>query len=348
MGVLRPRIQEVTSYQQIIDTLETFQDAGYHELVTTLKTYSMDQDGYRYEIFRGLGGKRDFEELLEFTEAEGIEFSYFLDYVRSYSDRSRQHAQTLSKREIFHIELSWMYFVHTINDSNLYRGYAEDDIDEFNDIGINAIAMNGLDRALYTSWDDEVLLSGINESRVEAMLTQFIDAQMHIGLYNPDSYLYPYVSRYYDAPISSSDFAIASASVPFVNLVLGGYVDMYSPYLNFASNETYTLLRLVEFGIYPSYVLTGGSTYDLKQTNASNIYISEYEVLQNRIATYYSFINEGLTATIGKEMIDHSFVAEGVVLVEYDDGTEILINYNDEYQIYDTTIIPAEGYVVVS
>ena len=125
-------------------------------------------------------------------------------------------------------------------------------------------------------------------------------------------------------------------------------MDMYSPYLNFVSDETTSLLRLVEYGVFPSYVLTGGSAYDLKSTNSSNIYISEYDVLSRRISDYYDFINEGLTATTGNEMIDHTFLSEGVVLVEYNDGTQIIINYNNTDVTVGELIIPASGYEVIS
>jgi hypothetical protein len=123
---------------------------------------------------------------------------------------------------------------------------------------------------------------------------------------------------------------------------------MYSPYLNFISDESTSLLRLVEYGVYPSYVLTGGSTYDLKATNSSNVYISEYDTLSRRISNYFRFINEGLTSTIGSEMLDHTFIAPGVVLVEYDNGIQIILNYNDFAITVGEYILPAEGYEVIS
>ncbi len=123
---------------------------------------------------------------------------------------------------------------------------------------------------------------------------------------------------------------------------------MYSPYLNFISDETTSLLRLVEYGVFPSYIFTGGSSYDLKNTNSSNIYISEYDTLSRRISDYYDFINEGLTSTIGSEMINHTFIAEGVVLVEYDNGVQIVLNYNDFTVTVGEYVIPAEGYEVIS
>ncbi|MBU1020951.1 MAG: hypothetical protein KJ847_07010, partial [Firmicutes bacterium] len=115
----------------------------------------------------------------------------------------------------------------------------------------------------------------------------------------------------------------------------------------FVSDETTSLLRMVEFGVFPSYVLTGSSPYALKTTNSSNVYISEYSILSRRISDYYNLINYGLTATIGKEMTDHTFLAEGVSLVEYDNSTQIIINYNNVDVVVDSVIVPSQGYVVL-
>jgi len=348
MGVLRPVLGEITRYDEVQTILDTFRQDGYTELTTTFKTYSMSEDGYRFDVFRDLGGRSDFRDMLDYFEESDIEFSYYLDYVRSYSDYgSREHAQGLSKRDLFHFELAWMFYGHNINDSKYYRGYATDDIEALTKYGIDGVSMYGLNRGIYTGWDDEVVLGNVHQDRINAMLTQFDEADFRLGLYNPDSYLFGHLTTYYDAPISSSDFAVTSASVPFIQLVLGGYVDMYSPYLNFISDEQYTLLRLVEFGIFPAYILTGGSAYEVKETNSSSVYISEYDVLQNRIALYYDFVNEGLMTTIGHEMVDHSFIAEGVVLVEYDDGSQIVLNYNNTEVTVDTVTVPAAGYVVI-
>ena len=160
--------------------------------------------------------------------------------------------------------------------------------------------------------------------------------------------MYKYASAYYNAPISSSDYSFVAASIPFVRLVVGKHMDMYSQHLNFASDEAITLLRMVEFGVYPSFVLSGGSTYDLKLTNSSNVYISEYEILETRMAYYYDFISGALDNVIAQEIIDHTYVQEGVVRVEYANGVEIIINYNHEEITEDGTLVAPLSYEVIS
>lgn len=347
-GILSSKSQTVTTYEEVTEILTTMKEDGYKNIVTALKTYNMSEESYRFDIIRRLGGSKEFEKMISFFEDNNIEFSYYSDYVRNYESYSKSHAQTLSKREIYFIELSWMFFAHFVTSPSYYEQFAEDDYDNFREYGVKAVSLAGLDRAVFTHYDNGVVYSNQNMENIEKALTYFEEKDILTNVYLPDAYLYKYLNEYYDAPISSTDFSFSMASIPFLQLVIGGYVDMYSPYLNFVSDETVSLLRLVEYGVFPSYILTGGSSYDLKNTNSSNVYISEYDVLSRRINDYYDFINKGLTSSIGSEMIDHTFIGEGVVLVEYDTGLKIIINYNDFAVTVGSTVVSAEGYEVIS
>ncbi len=346
-GILSSRVASITTYNEVVNILKQLQNDGYTDLITSYKTYTKEEEGYRFDLYRDLGGKGDFEDMLEFMEENDIDFSYYLDYVRSYKDYSTGHAQTLSRREITYIELSRMYYTHTVNDIRLYVGYAEDDVDTFEKYGITSVDLNGLNKAIYTSYDGGVIYSTRNMTEINEMLAYYNENNINTGVYLPDAYMYEFVDTYYNAPLSSSDYTIEMASVPFIQLVLGGYMDMYSEYLNFASDETTTLLRLVEYGVFPSYVFTGGTTYDLKLTNSSQVYISQYEILKDRVDAYYDEINDGLKVTINNEMTDHMFIAEGVVLVTYLDNTQILINYTNDTYTYNETVVEPTSYEVI-
>ena len=348
MGILSSKSQTITTYNEVTEILATMQEDGYQNLITSLKTFDMRDDSYRFDVIRSLGGSKDFEKMIDFFDENNIEFSYFSDYVRNYESYSKAHAQTLSKREIYYIELSWMFYAHYVTSTRYYEQFAKDDYEDLSEYGIEGISLAGFDKAIFTNYKDGVVYSNKNMDEIALALSYFEEKDIMTNIYLPDAYLYKYVNEYYDTPISSSDFSFTMASIPFLQLVIGGYVDMYSPYLNFISDESTSLLRLVEYGVYPSYVLTGGSTYDLKSTNSSNVYISEYDVLSRRIGNYFRFINEGLTSTIGSEMIDHTFIASGVVLVEYDNGVKIVLNYNDFAITVGDYILPAEGYEVIS
>ncbi|MGD9909590.1 MAG: DUF5696 domain-containing protein, partial [Candidatus Izemoplasmatales bacterium] len=346
-GIMFDTIVGITTYSEMKSTIEALKHDGYDALITALKTYNKSDFGYGINLDSSMGTKKDFIAYLDYLNENDISFSYYLDYVRSYDTYSTKHAQTLAKNDIYQLEYSAMNIFHYVNDTQYYLSYAQDDLSLLQKYGITNVSLAGLDRAVYTSYDGGVRSAVENVNQINDMLAYYQANGINTSIYLPDSFTYKYLSEYDNAPLSSSEYTVQSAAIPLVELVLSGYVDFYSDYLNFISDEGFSLLRLVEFGVYPSYVFTGGSTYDLKDTNSSNIYISEYSVLKERISIYYDFIQEGLDATMGQEMINHQYIDYGVVLVTYSGGTQIILNYNQTAYDYLGMSVPAVGYEVI-
>jgi hypothetical protein len=264
--------------------------------------------------------------------------------VTLYGSEKRKAADGLSKTSPFKTIDSWNYGTHYINgyDSLLIDSKNESDI--LDSFGISNIAIDGLDQALLTQYVEKVLKT--REDGKE-FVTESLDVfNGTLGLFNPDAYLYPYVDKMYDTPVTSSDLLVASTSVPFLQLVLGNHVEMYSRELNFINNEDITLLKLIEHGVSPSYTLTLDETFELEYTNFYEVYISEYDAMRRRMMSYNDFIKEGLLISQNNEMVDHRYVMENVVLSTFSNGKQILINYNN-YQIeYDGIKVNALDYEV--
>jgi hypothetical protein len=82
-------------------------------------------------------------------------------------------------------------------------------------------------------------------------------------------------------------------------------------------------------------VLTEQYSNKLASTNLNDIYTSRYEDWKPYIIENYKAINDILSKVRGKA-INRRFVPEdGIVLVEYEGGTTILINYTDKSYTYN-------------
>ncbi|MBU1020437.1 MAG: hypothetical protein KJ847_04420, partial [Firmicutes bacterium] len=76
-GILSSKTQQVTTYDQVVEILKELKNDGYSELITSLKTFNMSEDSYRFDVYRQLGGKSDFEKMLTFMADNDIPFSYY-------------------------------------------------------------------------------------------------------------------------------------------------------------------------------------------------------------------------------------------------------------------------------
>lgn len=347
MGTLGVENVTATKYKQAETLVKSLLDKGYDDLNVTFKSFIEDDLAYRFKVLKNLGGSDDFKETTDYFNANHIKFNYYVDYAKSYYDKTKYTASKLNRQDLNVLnERKSLY--NYLNNPKYYHVLAEKDLNVYKKFGIQSLALDGFGANLFTHYDKGVIgYANEGMAYTENLLKDLNGNGIKTGVYSPDAYLYKYISDYYEAPITSSELIFIDATIPLVPLVLSGYVDMYSPYMNFSSNDRDTMLRLIEFGIYPSFVLTGESTYKIKRTTSNDIYTSELKYLEDRIDFYYKNLSQALNEVLGSEMINHSIISDGVIMVEYDNGKKILLNYNDTDYSHEDVNIKSKGFVIL-
>ncbi|OIJ17483.1 hypothetical protein BKP37_03035 [Anaerobacillus alkalilacustris] len=347
MGTLGMENVSATTYRQAKEVTKSLLEKGYNHLNVSFKTFIQKDRTYKFDVLRNLGGKNEFEETLQFFADNDIAFQYYVDYAQSYFDKTKYTANKMNRQD-FSVWNHNLNVINFMNNPKFFTSLAEKDMKNYQKHQIGHLALESLSGSLFTHYDKGTIGSSVEGMEYTKNLLQYFhDHGIRTSMYTPDAYLFSLIDDYFDTPITSSELQFVDATIPLVSLVLSGYKDMYSPYMNFSSNDQESILKLIEFGVYPSFVLTGESAYNLKRTASNNIYVSEMEYLEGRIDDFYQNINESLSEVIGYEMINHRIVDHGIVIVTYSNGKEIMINYNDTDYFYEDVQIKSKGFVIL-
>lgn len=146
----------------------------------------------------------------------------------------------------------------------------------------------------------------------------------------------------------NSQYIYETDTVPFIQIVLKGSIDYYAPYSNMGFYSPTDILRLIEYGAYPSFVLTALTNDELKYTAISDSYYSTYyEHWLDVIVSTYNTINNVLSKFEGKQIVDRTVLKEGVVKVDYDGDVSIIVNYTNYDYFFENYVVPALGYLIV-
>ncbi|HJD23144.1 MAG TPA: hypothetical protein H9694_03250 [Firmicutes bacterium] len=189
--------------------------------------------------------------------------------------------------------------------------------------------------------------SGHTQSRLQALEQAVSDLQAaaqstdYLMLENPNAYALNYADAVYNVPMANSMMKYETDTVPFVQIVLSGYVDCFSDFINYGGNTEQMLLMLVDYNICPSFVLTQAYSSEFADTNSSDIYSSRYEDWKQDIVSSYEFVNDCLSRVRGSSMVSRSVPVEGVSVVTYDNGVTLIINYNEEAYTYGGSEVAA-------
>ena len=139
-------------------------------------------------------------------------------------------------------------------------------------------------------------------------------------------------------------------SVPFLQMVLYGTMEVYAPYSNFSFYTDKDLLKMVDYNLYPSFILSEDPSYKLAPTASGSLYSTEYDLYKDVIPESYAKVNEILSKVRGYNWTDRTVPSQGVVVNTYEkdgDALKVVINYTEEaVTIENTTIEPLSAAVV--
>jgi len=202
------------------------------------------------------------------------------------------------------------------------------------------IAISGVPANLFSDFKrNNVILRDQTKEKIEEILALAKDSFNKLVLYDPNIYAVKYADAIYDLPMQHSQFAFETDTVPFIQIVLSGNKEYYAPPMNFGVNSVDDILKLIDYGAYPSYVLTEEYSNKLASTNLNYIYSSRYDDWKDYIIKTYKTVNDILSKVKGKAIEKRIIPVDGIVLVEYEDGTTILINYTDKSWKYGDCVV---------
>lgn len=350
-GIFGLKNTPVTTYEEAISVLETLMNDGYTDLNVSFKTMYKEKMAFRFDALSNLGGSKGLNELIEFTKKNDLQFGIYSDYTYKLTNQSEVKGDQYLAKKLnrgFNMDITLAPFTYELKiNPKYFVDFVKDDIETLKQFGIQNIALDNLTKSVFSFYDEELYSRVDAQKYIQKALEILVDNNINVGAYNSGLFGYRYMNEYYNVPLVSSNLNFTDRDIPFVQLVLSGHMDMYAEQINNISNEEDTLLRMVEYSAYPSVLLTYDTIYSIKGSSSDELYVSEYERLSNRLKSYYSIIDEGLKATMGSEMIDHKYLVQGVSMVTYGNGNQIIVNYNNTPFEYGGYTVEAKAYVVL-
>ncbi|HOW38769.1 MAG TPA: DUF5696 domain-containing protein, partial [Bacillota bacterium] len=190
--------------------------------------------------------------------------------------------------------------------------------------GAEGMALGSIGYRLFSDYKETQ--DPLDRAEVIALYRQALSSLgVKTAIYRANAYLLAYTDQYLAVPTTHSGYQIYTDSVPFVSILLAGTMEMFGPYVNFFANRVAETLRLVDYGLLPSVILTEASAYLLNDTELGGLYSSSYSTWKPVIAEMWNTMDPALRATFGKRVVSRMVPLPGVVRTVYADGTEIIV-----------------------
>ncbi|MBQ7828309.1 MAG: hypothetical protein IJ386_08605 [Clostridia bacterium] len=124
-----------------------------------------------------------------------------------------------------------------------------------------------------------------------------------------NAYTFQNVDHILGMSTESSKYMKASESVPFIGMVLHGYIKTAGTALNMEGDIETALLRAIENGSSLYFIMSYRNTEMLKEDDAYSTYFSVgYETWKDDAIKYYTTVNEVLADLQTSLIVDHEFI----------------------------------------
>lgn len=331
----------MTKFEDVKNILQELKENGINNFNVTLRGYTKkgitDSSPRHLPFDSKLGSNDDLQDISRETNSN---LHFYADYSKVY-----RKAKGYSKADIA-LTISDQFI--TTSENNYYlnpdatRKIFEKEKSKFNKLGFYNIALDTVGNTLFSSYGAKKI------TRKDAIKTyeDMLEGNKY-SIYKPNEYLWKYAKDIYDIPMGSSNYLIEDIEIPFIQIVLKGYVDYFASALNFSSDIRLDTLKMIDYGCYPSFYLTKESSSKLLDTASEWLYTSEYRVWKDKIISEYKLINETLKNVTDAEIIGRNELRPGIVKVDYSNGVSIIINYTDSDYNYGNYKVASKNCAVL-
>ena len=340
-GFLGDGTQNITSVEYVEHALKQLSKTVSGPLMVELSGWQeKGLGGYKKEKVQTKGMFGKFENLaniVDFLKEQGGGLSLQMKPFtakKGQFDIRRTGAVTLSqvpvvlKRDDASVFLGDTYFLKMSEAADMLKKQAE----RFEKDRLENLTVLDTD-LLYGEY-----LSGKTVSRTEMkmLLTKQIEElskNADITLERPNAYLFGAASRYKNTPMTNSQYLFESDTVPFLQIVLSGFAELYAPYANQSFYAKEDILKHMDFNTYPAFLMTEKSNSTLRDTASAELYSTCFDDWEQTINVIYNEVNDVIKHVSGQKILERQVLYEGVNCTQYESG-EVIVNYTKTEYIY--------------
>lgn len=348
-------VKTLTSFEQAQDMLSRMKAKGINNIniryIGALRGGENQNQTGRLSLMKRLGGKKGFDELSEYSSIQG--HSLYLDVnlltwngeklltLKAADNIKGQKATVTVPSELKGALGTGSYVRHVMRLNKIEKAVIGL-LTDANRLEFDGFCVNDAGSLLYSDYSngftDRQTASGILAASVSSLA-----ARRKLMMETGNFYAVKQADVIVGLPLSPSagEKKGSYESVPFVQMIIHGTLDYSGEPVNLSDDADTAMLRCIEYGACPSFEWCYENTkaYD-------NAFF--YEDWLNDAAAFYTRANDTL-GDLRDTRITNNYETEtkGVYCTEYENGSVVYVNYNDESSEYNGITISAKSFIKI-
>lgn len=299
-----------------------------------------------YKFANILGGQKGHAKVEKFCNENGIDL--FTDFELIYFNKSGKGFSTAldtAKSAILRRASSYPIKINTrMPDEGakkvnlLKRSLQEKAVDKLIDFSedFDGISLGKLAMTAYSDYsNEETYVKNATEKQVAGLINKSKNANKKVMLRAANAYAAGISDGITRVALNNGGYSAFDEVIPFYQMVFRGYVPLYSTPLNYSDSPDLLLLKAVEFGVSPTWLVIDTYNSDVATSVEEYFYASEYGALKGKIVDSYRKTEALYNVIKNAKIQNYSILSDGVSKTVYDNGMTVLVNHNDYEVLVD-------------
>lgn len=301
------------------------------------------------------GGKRGFKSVIKLADEYGYDISFQTQYglinsvqfptIGAYSVKALTRDYGSYVVADTSKPVTWWHYTNP----NVAMTWLNNQAKKVSKLGDVGITINGVSNILSPDYGRAINYE--KAANIYTNGTAKAAEKVTLGADSPNMYLWKNLDNFYDIPVYNSQYFAETDSVPFLEIVLGGLVNLYAPYANLSFYDEKAMLKMIEYNLNPSFMITTEKNEDLTYTNSRDYFSTAYSDYKEIILEMDQKVGSVLEQLKGKTIVKRTVVDDESVgelglyiceYAEYKDGkidestrVKIAINYINRTVVYN-------------
>ncbi len=363
-GIPYQGTETLTTFKQAQDILINMTNAGVKNIkliYTGIVNEGMNQRSVeKVSLVSELGGKSAWNSLVFYADSIGAQVFPNIKLQTAHTTKglgSEEVSYLLSnEKAILHdfepvqrqVEKNDIYSKYMINPSYL-TAYLNKFSKSYNSLGVNNLASNDFMTFLPDTYRKKKQVSQTTAKSYVQTGLETISQDRNLMLFNPIDLAYGYTDYIADLPVKTSELRILDNTIPFMQMVLDGYINYSSTNINKDSIDiAEDVLRAIEGKSSLKFSFVSAEPESLNNTKQNDRFAAQFSVWQYQIGDYYSQYNNFYQKVKNASITNHEILDDAGLtrIVTYSNGVKVYLNYGHEETTISGVKVAAQSFVV--
>lgn len=364
LGIPYDAYEPLTTFGQAQEILEELKGSGMGNI--KLRYTGWFNGGVTHSIPSSvsvdskLGGKKGLNQLVEYGKSNGVDvypdasFTRVLRETWGFSPK-KEASRTITGAlaSYYPYDLAgyykqvWLdpgYVLSPLKLPGVVEGFKAD----YKKLNVSALSLNDMGEELNSDFNTKHVVTREHTKQIiqEQLAGLNTDAKLMIS--GGNAYGLPYADSVINAPFSSSGYNITDQSVPFYQIALHGYVDYAGTAMNMSDDQEIRpqMLKALETGSNLNFKWFYAKSSSVKETEFDYLYSAQYKNWIQEATAAYNEVDEVLRKVRSQTIRDHRMLEKGVYQTTFENGTTVVVNYNDYAINVEGDAVEAMGYLI--